>query len=126
MKDDWSTNRKGNPDARMHRPREPKTAKDRKRWCRGKEGREHRFELVVPKNRLNNPCREVTWGRYKPNAWSDPEMSTWWCCNHFDVCAGCGRQEFYEGPCPDNAEGLPQSPWEMAEARTTSTKGDSK
>ena len=72
--------------------------KDRKRWCKGKAGREHDYQVQVRPN---------VWGdlerigeRCQPHNWSD--RYDWWICKHCLVCQNCGRQEdITKEQCPD-------------------------
>lgn len=68
--------------------------KDRKRWCKGKVGREHDYQVQVRPNdwgmRRDKPC--------KP--WSD--RYDWWICKHAMICQNCGRQEdITQDQCPE-------------------------
>ena len=70
--------------------------KDRKRWCKGKVGREHDYQVQVRPNgwgmRRDAPC--------KP--WSRQDLYDWWICKHALICQNCGRQEdITKEQCPD-------------------------
>lgn len=71
-------------------PRNRSKRKDRKRWCRGKEGVEHQLTLVLFKNR---PCR----------TWTDHHGSTVWRCFHRYKCESCGKGLGFlkSDDCPD-------------------------
>ena len=70
--------------------------KDRKRWCKGKVGREHDYQVQVRPNdwgmRRVEPCLEPDWLR----------SVDWWICKHALICQNCGRQEdISQEQCPD-------------------------
>lgn len=73
-----------------------RSAKNRRRWCGGKVGRDHDYAVqVAPNNwgaRRDEPCHETTW----------ITGVTWWSCKHKAICQRCGRQEeITKEQCPD-------------------------
>lgn len=82
------------------RPRRPRGIKDRKRWCRGKEGVPHELEIT----------REGIWGWLKDRPcreaqhWQRKHGATWVCFHH-ERCVNCGkilRPFLPPEECPDN------------------------
>lgn len=76
--------------------RKSTSRKDRKRWCKGKPGREHDYQVQVRPNdwgmRRDDPCRETTW----------TVIPDWWICKHAAICQNCGRQEsITKQQCPE-------------------------
>ncbi|MGH3966400.1 MAG: hypothetical protein ACRDRY_24670 [Pseudonocardiaceae bacterium] len=95
----WDTKPKID-EARVRSPEVPKhhNQRDRKRWCRGKPGVEHRPELR----------RSKSWDRYKQ--WHGAGCLWWpygrlgWVCGHEIGCAECGRiltRRLHGSECPD-------------------------
>lgn len=81
------------PDAPGFRaPHARSRRKDTRRWCRGKEGVEHRVEVRLFRD---VSCR----------AWDTP--SAGWVCFHERVCVECGRRLGLLRPeeCPTRPEG---------------------
>jgi hypothetical protein len=75
-------------------PRRPKAKKNTKRWCRGKEGREHVPMLMM--RRWGLPCD------FRPS-WRDQSKNVWR-CNHNEICSTCGKQIRYSiqrDECPE-------------------------
>jgi hypothetical protein len=77
--------------------------KDRKKWCLGKPGREHRIELMVPPNipgYIKQGCR-----------WSCWEVGgvRFYLCNHVWICVVCGKhlRDTQPEDCPDYAPYAP-------------------
>lgn len=79
-------------------PTPHRSKKDKKRWCGGKPGREHRYRIATPKNLPSyfTSCRG-------PRQWEvdliarRPSMASRygsWRCMHERVCGTCGRVEF--------------------------------
>lgn len=60
--------------------------KDRKRWCRGKPGREHQW---VPAQKWGKDCLVTA---YWPNGRGYSVTKTW--CREILRCQVCGREEF--------------------------------
>lgn len=89
------------PDTPMGGPRKRKNTK---RWCKGKEGREH-----IP---------EIVWAKWDIGRGCEPRpayMSMWfygdgpWVCRHQEVCGVCGKVlQFLLDPklCPDRPSNL--------------------
>ncbi len=61
--------------------------KDTRRWCKGREGREHSLVIQIPPNTYYR--RSCGW-RVQPyvNVWSDRDYYE---CAHVELCAGCGK-----------------------------------
>lgn len=79
--------------------RKSTSRKDRKRWCKGKEGREHDYQVQERPNEPN--WREK---RCQPRSWSP--LYDWWICKHKLICQNCGRQEdITKEQCPEWKEG---------------------
>jgi hypothetical protein len=80
-------------------PARHRAKKNTKRWCKGKEGREHGWEFIVPDYGMlafNQGCR---WSR-----WSSPlRPQRKWFCYHYWVCKNCGKIDYNkrDQPCPD-------------------------
>lgn len=61
--------------------------KDTRRWCKGKEGREHTLAIEIPPNAWKRGC-----------AWVDHVIlgtegsKPWWNCQHVELCTACGKQ----------------------------------
>lgn len=71
--------------------------KDRKRWCRGKPGREHDYQVQIQPNGWNS---HGTDRRCHPHNW--PDRYDWWICKHALICQNCGRQEpITKEQCPE-------------------------
>lgn len=82
---------RADPDDPSYRePRNRSKNKDRRRWCRGKVGVEHRIVLVQFKKL---PCRTRT----------TPQGGTEWWCFHRRKCEVCGKALGFikPGQCPD-------------------------
>lgn len=60
-------------------------SKDRKRWCGGKVGVEHDFEITYPPN--------LTYPAYRKCFEPRSALFGAWSCGHRLVCRNCGRQE---------------------------------
>lgn len=78
--DGYGEDQRENPvpeESRPHRAR-----KDRKRWCKGRVGREHTPELVVHHAYTSTmmQCHKTNW------TWSDR-----WLCRHAYRCTTCGK-----------------------------------
>ena len=77
-------------------PRRRAHPKNSKKWCRGKEGKEHVTEIVFPENAGWSKCHPTTedfWKRY------DWEVG----CYHVERCINCGkhvRTHLKRGECP--------------------------
>lgn len=75
------------------------TKKDKKRWCKGKVGREHDYEIGLPTWAKSEPYSE-----WKCTPW-DTVVGLRWYCRHDLVCSKCGRHEFLPSEmCPDRPE----------------------
>lgn len=73
--------------------------KDKKRWCRGKVGRDHSYELGLPNWASSHPYKEWTC-----DPW-DTVVGYRWYCRHIMICTKCGRQEDLPSEeCPDRPE----------------------
>jgi hypothetical protein len=58
--------------------------KDTRRWCRGREGREHERQIVFMPW-YGRDCHPLERGSWRDIA------GTGWHCEHREVCASCGR-----------------------------------
>jgi hypothetical protein len=65
-------------------PAKPLPRKDRKRWCRGKPGREHQPVIVF----APFVVRKVPSCEWEPS-WTCEGLT--WRCHHREECAACGR-----------------------------------
>ena len=90
--------RKDDPKAPWNRGRVPKAKKDTKRWCKGKEGREHVPETV----------ESHIWAGMNKVCGPRPYTGGWWggkwFCRHAIRCSECGKvlKTFLsEDECPD-------------------------
>ena len=84
--------RRDDPDAPFNQPRKQRGRKDRKRWCRGKPGREH------------TPMLTHTGGPCEPAArWRVQVFGSDWACHHVEVCEACGKRLRWlnDDECPD-------------------------
>jgi hypothetical protein len=79
-------------------PRRAPAKKNTKRWCRGKEGREHIPMISDP--RWGFPCQwRPAWGRLK-----DSSNAKRWSCSHHEICSTCGKELRYSiqrDECPE-------------------------
>ena len=90
------------PDAlRKQRPTTRGGAKkDRKRWCKGKPGREHDYQVQVQPNGWGSHGTPSSERRCQPHNW--PTRYDWWICKHAAICQNCGRQEsITKQQCPE-------------------------
>lgn len=73
-------------DLRAVQPEEKRVPgrKDTRRWCRGKAGRQHTPEIVIPENTDTIAGRR---GCAPGPAWS---QNGWWCL-HVERCTACGK-----------------------------------
>lgn len=109
----WSKGWDTKPRAKPPPPEEPKTArakKDRRHWCRGKVGVEHRPVVVLSKD----------WSWFEGSDRDQARCYWWWqnwrkewvyTCAHVSQCAECGKmlaskswQRSLGHDCPDFAE----------------------
>lgn len=69
------------PLSKENQPHRPRARKDTKRWCRGKEGREHQPEMVRhhQHGHHDRDCHESSWWK-----------GGWW-CYHASRCRICGK-----------------------------------
>ena len=68
--------------------------KDRKRWCKGRAGVEHVWQIEKPSNHPGWQTRSCQW-----NIWPRKQ---YWHCIHRCICQNCGRQEpIAKEQCPD-------------------------
>jgi hypothetical protein len=68
--------------------------KDTRRWCRGKEGREHRLVLVLRHDGFcDRRCEWVSWYDYRLlfRGEDDEGARVGWACSHQEVCESCGK-----------------------------------
>lgn len=83
--DPVSTQRRTDP---VHPPKPP-GKKDKARWCRGRVGVEHVWEITVPPSIdtfiAAQPCSERSYGLRRGKPW------TFWLCKHRVVCSECGK-----------------------------------
>jgi len=72
--------------------------KDTKKWCKGKVGREHDFQVGMPSNGWDQKgCRAVTYN------FKNVPTKTRWICRHMIICQKCGKQDWAaKFKCPDN------------------------
>lgn len=104
MAQDWHR-RKDDPEAQWNRPRKPAKKKNTREFCRGKPGRPHRMEVVVPANR-SRVCQETGWWDRETHQWHRDGR---WSCYHAMVCADCGKiDNSWDGDCPDRPPGITQ------------------
>jgi hypothetical protein len=68
-------------------PPKPPGRKNRKDWCRGKVGVRHEFEIIVPSNAMQWPCREWV---YTTGTGREHRH---WSCRHAWVCTHCGKHQ---------------------------------
>lgn len=74
---DWSADEEPPRHARGGR------GKDTRRWCRGRVGREHVLEIVIPENSYWRTCK---WTR---NWRTDNAYA--WACSHVERCSVCHK-----------------------------------
>ncbi|MDE2105257.1 MAG: hypothetical protein KGL39_48980 [Patescibacteria group bacterium] len=69
--------------------------KDTKNWCKGKVGREHVVEIVLPTN-MNAWSKKCGPSRWLPYPWSY--------CHHVEACKACGKhlRHLTWAECPEN------------------------
>lgn len=81
------------------------TKKNKKRWCKGKEGREHSYELGLPTWAASGSYNAPHLTEWHCTIWNTVHRGQVWYCRHVMVCCKCGRQESYDGAdCPDRPE----------------------
>jgi hypothetical protein len=73
-----------NPADRGYQTRKARGKKDRKRWCRGKVGREHQWQRIQKNSR---ECKSFPW--WKHLTYSVTRVRCW----EFDQCAACGKEK---------------------------------
>lgn len=92
--------------------------KNTKRWCKGKYGREHEWEILLEAYRfgvrpLRRPCAwRITFVR---NDMTTPYVS--WSCRHVRKCVNCGKTQQLVSGCPDlhDRPSGPVAEWPCAE-----------
>lgn len=69
-----------------------KARKDTKKWCRGKEGREHALAIVLDE-RLSWTKTGCGWVSYRVGWRKGGRVETRWrySCHHLEACTVCGR-----------------------------------
>jgi hypothetical protein len=94
--------------APWNQPQKPHATKNTRTWCKGKVGREHKPEAVVPAN-AGRGCHETGWFDRESGHWQD---RGYWDCRHVIACADCGKVLKRWIACPEKPEGLKQwTPW---------------
>ena len=74
------------------------TKKDKKKYCKGKVGRDHDYHMGLP-------SWASTGKEWHCETWNTVHMGRVWYCRHVMVCSKCGRQKPYDGAdCPDRPE----------------------
>lgn len=77
-----------------------KSKKDTHKWCKGKVGREHVWEIAKTNWATNQECKY-----YNGVDWRTGESYRHWKCWHHHVCSNCGKySEEWFGlgtKCPD-------------------------
>lgn len=74
--------------------------KNKKRWCKGKVGREHSYVMDIPSWAKSGPYKE-----WHCEPWNTVYRGLIWYCRHVMVCSKCGRQEPSDSMnCPDRPE----------------------
>lgn len=83
--------------------------KSTKKWCLGKQGREHQVELVVPPNTPGWRRDGCHWA-----SWALSDGTRWYLCNHVWICTVCGKhlRDTKAKDCPDYHEYVePEPSW---------------
>ena len=101
MEDEW-----------VHRP---PGKKNTRKWCKGKVGREHTPEIVVPVNaytrsvRRNQACHEIGWWDQAEKVWHRDGQ---WSCAQALVCSTCQKViKPMVDDCPDRPPHIPLFRW---------------
>jgi len=85
--------RRDDPVATWNRPRHGRGQKDRRRWCRGKVGVEHKPTVVLD-SWLGRTCglsKVGKWEQYRTyKSWVI--IGTEWRCHHIEQCINCGKK----------------------------------
>lgn len=95
--DDWSVDDPRHPDSDVFRERRPRRKKDTRRWCKGREGREHVSAITKHGYHARSGCQRAVGG--------DEER---WICWHVEACTVCGKILRDTVPCPDKPVGTRQ------------------
>jgi len=84
-------------DATSHKAR-----KDKRRWCKGKVGREHDYQISVPENTYLKDCHVEVY-----HFWYGEPYERWR-CRHQMICTKCGKQLMDDVKCPLNTTNMKQ------------------
>lgn len=96
---DYHRNDPRHPGNREHLQHKKKNTRD---WCKGKVGRSHETEIVIPQNQYLKECRDAP--SWIANSRRAPRP---WFCVHHRVCKNCGKVLEWHYPwylCPDLPE----------------------
>lgn len=73
--------------------------KDKKKWCKGKVGREHDYHIGLPTWAKSGPYKE-----WHCDPW-DTVTGLRWYCRHVMICSKCGKnKDLPSAQCPDRPE----------------------
>jgi hypothetical protein len=76
----------------------PGNHKSTKKWCKGKLGKQHKVELVVPPNIPGWKREGCRWA-----SWQCKDGYRFYLCNHVWICTECGKhvKDTKRTDCPD-------------------------